>query len=226
MARECGFAVPLASLAGSSQALQQGIALRDPAAFETLAKVRGIAFDKTGTLTRGQHQVVHAALRQGEDLTMFQAMLHSAVSQSEHPLASGLLDWANKAETATPPKALHKVFHNVLHLEEHPGKGQQVTFQNGEQWWLGSAAWIEQQLGVPLPDNAQHPDYAFASQVVVANSRGWLATLYCADQPVSDAKASLAELQRSGYIVALISGDPGYSVSLPTGLSFFTSATY
>ena len=60
---------------------------------------------------------------------------------------------------------------------------------------------------MPLPDNAQHPDYAFASQVVVANSRGWLATLYCADQPVSDAKASLAELQRSGYIVALISGD-------------------
>ena len=202
-----GLAVPLANLAGSSQALQQGIALRDPAAFETLAKVRGIAFDKTGTLTRGQHQVVHAALRQGEDLTIFQTMLHSAVSQSEHPLASGLLDWANKAETATPPKALHKVFHNVLHIEDHPGKGQQVTFQNGEQWWLGSAAWIEQQLGTPLPDNAQHPDYAFASQVVVANSRGWLATLYCADQPVSDAKASLAELQRSGYIVALISGD-------------------
>ncbi len=198
-----GLAVPLASLAGSSQALQQGIALRDPAAFETLANVRGIAFDKTGTLTRGQHQVVHAALRQGEDLTIFQTMLHSAVSQSEHPLASGLLDWANKAETATPPKALHK----VLHLEEHPGKGQQTTFQNGERWWSGSAAWIEQQLGTSLPDNAQHPDYAFASQVVVANSRGWLATLYCADQPVSDATASLAELQRSGYIVALISGD-------------------
>jgi len=198
-----GLAVPLASLAGSSQALQQGIALRDPSAFETLANVRGIAFDKTGTLTRGQHQVVNAALRQSEDLTQFRAMLSSAVSQSEHPLASGLRDWASTVETAAPSNVLH----NVLHIEEHPGKGQQVTFQNEEQWWLGSAVWIEQQLGAPLPDSAHQPDNAFASQVVVADSHGWLATLYCADQPVSDATASLAELKRSGYIVALISGD-------------------
>lgn len=51
-----GLAVPLASLAGSGQAMQQGIALRDPAALETLARIRSVAFDKTGTLTTGTHQ--------------------------------------------------------------------------------------------------------------------------------------------------------------------------
>ncbi len=198
-----GLAVPLASLAGSSQALQQGIALRDPAAIETLAKARSIAFDKTGTLTQGKHQVVHADLRQDEDATLFKSMLYRAIHQSEHPLASGLLRWASNNEvdvlTAQPVP--------VHHIQEHPGKGQHITFASGNTWWLGNARWVEQQLTTPLPERAHHPDYAFASQVVVADSRGWLATLYCADQPVSDAKPTLSALQQAGYVIALISGD-------------------
>ena len=97
--------VALASLAGSSQATQQGIALRDPAALEVLAKVRSVAFDKTGTLTQGQHRVLHTMLRDGEDEEPFRQQLAVAVRQSEHPLANGLRHWANGALARHRPRS-------------------------------------------------------------------------------------------------------------------------
>ncbi|MBR2514957.1 MAG: cation-translocating P-type ATPase [Halomonas sp.] len=200
-----GLAVPLASLAGSGQAMQQGVALRDPAALEILANVRAIAFDKTGTLTRGQHSVLHVALRHPNDQADFPQMLCSAVGQSEHPLAYGLLRWATNPENHANDKVAQ-----LEQREEYPGKGQYMTFANGEHWWLGSAAWVGSQLeqqGQGLPESAQDPTYDFASQVVVADSQGWLATLYLADQPVTGAQATIQQLQIAGYGLAMISGD-------------------
>nr|WP_228631629.1 cation-translocating P-type ATPase [Halomonas sp.] len=198
-----GLAVPLASLAGSGQAMQQGIALRDPAALEILAKVHVIAFDKTGTLTRGQHRMLHVALRNPKDKAVFQQMLYTAVEHSEHPLAYGLLHWAKPLEE-------HGGKPDPAEIVETPGAGQRITFSNGEQWWLGSAVWVElqlQQQDQALPINALDPAYSFASQVVVADSQGWLASLYLVDQPVTDAQVTMRQLQMSGYGVAMISGD-------------------
>lgn len=189
-----GLAVPLASLAGSSQAAQQGIALRDPAALEVLAKVRSVAFDKTGTLTQGQHRVLHAMLREGADDAGFRLQLAVAVRQSEHPLANGLRHWASGTSRAQ------------VEVHETPGAGQTITFADGHTWWLGSTAWLAQQ-GKEIPADAKHPAYGFASEVLVADEQGWLATLYLADQPVPDAQATLAQLQSAGYVLALISGD-------------------
>ncbi|CAN0550014.1 unnamed protein product, partial [Ectocarpus sp. 12 AP-2014] len=90
-----GLAVPLASLAGSGQAMQQGIALRDPAALETLARIRSVAFDKTGTLTTGSHAVLHWQAREGVDQLMLQHKLSAAVAGSEHPLAQALARWSD-----------------------------------------------------------------------------------------------------------------------------------
>ncbi|WP_404474235.1 cation-translocating P-type ATPase [Vreelandella venusta] len=196
-----GLAVPLSNLAGSSQALQQGIALRDPAALEVLANVRVIAFDKTGTLTRGQHRVLHADVRNSHHID-FPQMLGSALKHSEHPLAYGLLQWATTSEC--------QVGYEVAQRKDFPGSGQRIVFTNGEQWFLGNAVWVSAQLerqDQALSENAQDPAYDFASQVVVADSEGWLATLYLADQPVTDAQATIQQLQVAGYGLAMISGD-------------------
>ncbi|WP_238401484.1 heavy metal translocating P-type ATPase [Vreelandella alkaliphila] len=201
-----GLAVPLASLAGSGQAMQQGVALRDPAALETLANVRAIAFDKTGTLTSGQHRVLHACLRRHTDADVFKRQLFAAVRNSEHPLANALMGWGKGC--ANQPD------YTVRQVIEYPGAGQCIVFADGKQWWLGSADWVIQQLekrpeqqGLTLPDSAQDPAYRFASHVVVADSRGWLATFYLADQPVADAQATIQQLQMLGYGLAMISGD-------------------
>ncbi|MFG6667549.1 heavy metal translocating P-type ATPase [Halomonas sp. HNIBRBA4712] len=206
-----GLAVPLASLAGSQQMVQNGVALRDPAAFEPLAAARAVAFDKTGTLTAGQHRVVHVERRDVLPEAFAQKLAHAARS-SEHPLSLGLLRWAEASdESAESASGIH-----VLRAEEVAGAGREVTFESGERWRMGSAAWLVEQ-DVALPKRFDHTGYAFASQVVLADDQGWLATFYLADPPVADAQASLAELSRLGYVTALISGDRQEAVAWLAG---------
>ncbi|WP_447895653.1 heavy metal translocating P-type ATPase [Vreelandella sp. GE22] len=197
-----GLAVPLATLAGSGQAMQSGVAIRDPAAFEVLAQVRAVAFDKTGTLTANKHRVVHFALREASFPQDFYSKLTASARQSEHPLSLGLLRWASGFE----PQDTEQGTSAIARVEESAGAGRTVEFESGEHWRLGSAAWLGEQ-GVALADSAAHSDYAFASQVVLADRSGWLATFYLADPAVEDAKESLEELHRLGYLTALISGD-------------------
>lgn len=199
-----GLAVPLAALAGSGQAMQAGVAIRDPAAFELLAGVRAVAFDKTNTLTAGRHRVVHFAHREALP-EGFVARLAAAASESEHPLTLGLLRWASEtAHQGEKP--------SVAHREEVAGAGHRVSFADGQCWRLGRATWLEEQ-DVALPESVEDADYAFASQVVLADDDGWLATFHLADPPVADARTGLAELARLGYVTALISGDRQGAVS-------------
>lgn len=193
-----GLAVPLASLAGSGQAMQQGIALRDPAALETLARIRSVALDKTGTLTTGSHAVLHWQAREGVDEQMLQRKLSAAVAGSEHPLAQALANWSGSQSDQCPEP--------YLQVNDTPGEGRRVQLNSGEWLTVGRAAWLASQQ-IALPAQAEDATLAFASQVVIADEAGWLATLYLTDQPVGDAEPSVKRLLASGYVVAMISGD-------------------
>ncbi|EHJ92162.1 Copper-exporting P-type ATPase A [Vreelandella boliviensis LC1] len=199
-----GLAVPLASLAGSGQAMQQGVALRDPAVLETLARIRSVAMDKTGTLTTGSHAVLHWQAREGADRQALQRKLRAAVAGSEHPLAQALARWASSLgdQQSEPCEEVNEV----------PGEGRRVKLSSGEWLSVGSASWMARQR-IVLPDQAEDAALAFASQVMVADEAGWLATLYLSDQPVDDAEPSVKRLLASGYVVAMISGDRQGAVS-------------
>lgn len=203
-----GLAVPLASLAGSGQSMQQGIALRDPAALETLARIRSVALDKTGTLTTGSHSVLHWQAREGADKHTVQCTLSAAVAGSDHPLAHALAHWSSNPREQISDQALQ----HAIAVDESPGEGRRVQLNSGEWLTLGSANWLKRQR-LALPSQAEDPAMAFASQVMLADSSGWLATFYLTDQPLDDAKPSVKRLLDLGYVVAMISGDRQGAVS-------------
>nr|WP_172420469.1 cation-translocating P-type ATPase [Halomonas hydrothermalis] len=200
-----GLAVPLASLAGSGQAMQQGIALRDPAALEILARIHSVALDKTGTLTTGCHAVLHWQARGGMDEHTLQHKLTNAVAESEHPLAQALARWSGGQDQQSSQPSIEDV-------DEFPGEGRRVRFVNGECLMIGSAGWLTR-LQVDVPRQAEEAALPFASQVMLADESGWLATFYLTDQPVDGAELSVKHLLASGYLVAMISGDRQGAVS-------------
>lgn len=199
-----GLAVPLASLAGSGQAMQQGIALRDPVALETLARIRSVALDKTGTLTTGSHAVLHWQGRDDVDEHTLRKKLSAAVAGSEHPLAQALACWSNS----------HRGQYDQQNIEvkESPGEGRHVRLSSDEWLMVGSAQWFASQH-IALPSQAEDATLDFASQVMVADEAGWLATFYLTDQAVYDAEPSVKSLLASDYVVAMISGDRQGAVS-------------
>src|SRR5215831_18663210 len=107
-------AVPVAIMAGVSQAAKHGILIKGGGALETLARVRSLVIDKTGTLTHGQAHLVsiHAVSDQpAEELLRLAASLDQA---SKHIVAQTIVDAArNKGlELAIP--------HDII---ETPGEG-------------------------------------------------------------------------------------------------------
>ncbi|CAM4099686.1 cation-translocating P-type ATPase [Vreelandella rituensis] len=191
-----GLAVPLASLAGSSTALGQGVVVRDPGSFETLAEVRSVAFDKTGTLTPGVPEVVSFNVDSAISMEKLKPLLAAATQRSEHPLAQALGRWAESGSRASLP---HET------AEEIPGQGRYVRLMDGCELYLGSGAWLTAN-GITVADSRTiaHPDN---SQVMLGCDGQWLASFYLGEQPLPDAQATLAGLRREGYLVALISGD-------------------
>jgi len=94
-----GLAVPLVVAISTSVSAQKGLLIRNRTAFENARKITTIIFDKTGTLTKGEFGVTRYKSvnddYSDEDILSVAASLES---QSEHPIASGILRKAEEKE--------------------------------------------------------------------------------------------------------------------------------
>ena len=86
-----GLAVPLVVAVSTSLSARHGLLIRDRSAFERARGLNAVVFDKTGTLTEGRFGVTDVVplgdLNERDLLTM----AASLESQSEHPIAAGIV---------------------------------------------------------------------------------------------------------------------------------------
>jgi len=91
-----GLAVPLVVAVSTKLTAQNGLLIRDRAAFERARKLSAVIFDKTGTLTEGKFGVagiVPLADLEDDEVLAWAASLES---QSEHPIAQGVMRGAQE----------------------------------------------------------------------------------------------------------------------------------
>ena len=115
-----GLAVPLVIAVSTRLTAQNGLLIRDRAAFERARNLNAVIFDKTGTLTEGRFGVagIVPLADQGEDEVLSWAA--SLESQSEHPIARGVVRGAE--ERGIRPRAVES-FRNIT------GQGAQATVE-------------------------------------------------------------------------------------------------
>ncbi len=97
-----GLAVPLVVAVSTSLSASHGLLIRDRAAFEHARNLQAVVFDKTGTLTEGRFgvsDVVPLADVPEEECLRLAAALES---QSEHPIARGVMRAAQERGVAIP----------------------------------------------------------------------------------------------------------------------------
>ncbi|MFA5386734.1 MAG: copper-translocating P-type ATPase [Candidatus Paceibacterota bacterium] len=113
-----GLAVPLVVAVSTSLLAKNGLLVRNRTAFERARNIDVIVFDKTGTLTKGEFGVTDI-ITQGEyredHVLRYAASLES---NSEHPIAKGILKKAKEKNIKTDA---------VQNFTSIPGKGVQGT---------------------------------------------------------------------------------------------------
>lgn len=218
-----GLAVPLASLAGTARAMEQGVVFRDPSAMEMVGNVRSVAFDKTGTLTLGELAVT--GIETAPELSRRDVLGLAARLEwrSEHPVGRAIRRHA--VEEGLPLEGA------PWRVEERQGLGRigWLSPPDADGWArtrlsIGTPEWLGE-LGIAVPSHAN--DNRICTRVDIAQGRRWLGTLWLADTPDASAAPLLAALRREGIVVALISGDRAPLVHrLGRGLGLAENACY
>ena len=106
-----GLAVPLVVAVSTTLSAGSGLLIRDRSAFERARNLTAAVFDKTGTLTEGRFGVSDIAMLADGDEAEELRFAASAESQSEHPIALGIVTAARERGIAVP----------------HPGSVRNIT---------------------------------------------------------------------------------------------------
>lgn len=193
-----GMATPLAIVRASGEAAQRGILMRSGEAFQVFKNVRTMVFDKTGTLTEGKPTVVDVQVLSGDTREVLR-LAASAESLSEHPLAQAIVTAAQgRGITLAKP----------THFDARPGRGIMATIEE-HQIVVGTPRFLaEENIDTTalqtLLDGVQA---AGQTAVLIAVDGQAVGLVALSDQLKEGAKETIAQLQRLGLDVVLITGD-------------------
>ena len=150
-----GLAVPLVVAVSTKLTAQNGLLIRDRAAFERARNLSAVIFDKTGTLTEGKFGVagVVPLADMSEDEVL--AWAASLESQSEHPIAQGVVRGAKERGIKLKPV---EGFRNLT------GRGAEATAEGRSVRVVGPGYLRERGLGA---DDARVRAFAERGNTVV-----------------------------------------------------------
>ena len=192
-----GLAVPLVVTVSTTLAAAHGLLIRDRSAFERARALDAIVFDKTGTLTEGRFSVTDVIPFGGRSESELLRLAASLESQSEHPIAAGVVRGARERGVAvTPPKSFKAM----------PGQGAEALVE-GVRVKVASPGYLKA-AGL----SADHPrvrDVAEQGKTVVYVLVGDRldGAIALADVIRPESREALARLKAMGIRVMMLTGD-------------------
>ena len=207
-----GLATPTAIMVGTGRGAKQGILIKSATALETAHKVDTVILDKTGTVTEGKPVVTdvlpEAGLSEAELL-----QLAAALEQlSEHPLGQAIVQKAQELELASGKQPITNTKEKPTLLatdyQALPGRGF-LAMLNNERYAAGNLLLMEEQ-GVELTQlRNTHATLATAGKTPLYFAQGsrLLGTIAVADTVKPTSKAAIAQLQKQGLKVIMLTGD-------------------
>ncbi|MEB7389930.1 copper-translocating P-type ATPase [Aerococcus viridans] len=193
-----GLAVPLVNAESTSLAAESGLFIQNRIAFEDAHKIDKIVFDKTGTLTQGEFGVDEITVMDGNfNETSLLQMVYAIESQSEHPIARGIV---KEAESRNLEKLQVADYHNLT------GKGLEGTV-NGKNIQILSPK-ATRQAGYTFDEEAFKASASKGRTVVfVIYDQVLVGAIAVSDIVREEAKQVVAQLQEKGIQVLMLTGD-------------------
>jgi Cu+-exporting ATPase len=194
-----GLATPMSIMVSTGRGAMGGVLVKNAEALELMEKIDTLVIDKTGTLTIGKPKLV--AVKTAGDFDEAEVLRLAAALErgSEHPLAAAIVEGAEVRGIDLPESS---------DFASHTGKGVTGTV-DGRKVALGNAA-LMSDLAVDAAALQAEADQlrAEGQGVMIVAIDGKLAGLVVVADPIKDsAVQAVAELQRSGIHVVMMTGD-------------------
>lgn len=192
-----GLAVPLVVAVSTALSAGHGLLIRDRSAFERARSLQAIVFDKTGTLTEGRFGVTDVVPLAQLDRDELLRLAASLESQSEHPIAAGVVRGAEESNLSFPsPQDFTSI----------PGKGAQATV-NGQSVKVVSLGYLKE-MGVEIEEHRVQEVASEGKTVVYVlvddEVKGAIAL---ADIIRPESRQALDALKKMGIQVMMLTGD-------------------
>jgi len=148
-----GLAVPLVVAKSTALSAQNGLLIKNRTAFENSRRVTTLVFDKTGTLTIGKFEVSKVVpVQYGIDEKELIRVASALEQNSEHPIATGIMQKAKELSILTP---------SLGNFNAITGKGVEAIVE-GKRVKVVSPGYLKEK-GIELP----HHFSSDASETVV-----------------------------------------------------------
>ncbi len=218
-----GLAVPTAVMVATGRAAQSGVLIKGGDALQRAGEIATVMLDKTGTITSGAPTVTDVVVlppvdRQSgaaplltgigatdalsADALTADAVLGLAASvelSSEHPLAGAIVRSARERGLA---------LESITNFQSLTGRGATATVALREIAIGNAELMSELNINVTHVDSAVELLTAAAKTVMFVAVNGTLSGLIAVSDPVrAESRAAVAELQRMGIRVVLLTGD-------------------
>jgi Cu2+-exporting ATPase len=188
-------ATPAAITAATGRLTRLGLLVTRGHALQTFAHATHFIFDKTGTLTRGRLRLLETRTFSRMSAAQCLAMAGALERHSEHPIARAL------GEAAGPSPLTASEVVNT------PGAGLRGKVDD-RMFFLGTPAYIEEQSGLTVDSGMLEQLRGEGDTVVLlAGEDRMHAAFVLNDELRPGARGLIAELQRQGKSVMLLTGD-------------------
>lgn len=189
-------AIPITLISAISMAAKRGIIIKDPVVLERLPTCRTAIFDKTGTLTYGKPELTGIIPAEGLARDRILQLAASLERYSKHPLASAILQGAQKENLALI---------DASSVSEKPGQGLTGTVDGAEIRVTHRKKLLQGNPG--LMDTL--PPTAAGLECIILLDGAYAATFRFRDAPRADGKSFIGHLAPAHQFskIMLVSGD-------------------
>lgn len=194
-----GLATPMSVMVAVGKGAGAGVLIRNAEALEKLATVDLLVIDKTGTVTEGRPDLDRVTVWDGANLSNDEllGLAASVENLSEHPVARAVVRAAKAKNIAIAPAS-----------EFQSTAGAGVEARVGDSMIIiGKPDFLRRSnVLFPAPANPSHESDE-SGRVYVARDRMLVGSLSIGDRLKLNAPVPIAELQKDGIRVVMMSGD-------------------
>lgn len=193
-----GLAIPLVTARSTSIGAHNGLIIKNRESVEIAQHIDYVMMDKTGTLTEGNFSVNHyESFKEGLSNDTILSLFASLESQSNHPLATGIVDFAKSKKIS---------YDNPQDVNNIPGVGLEGSIDN-KKYKITNVSYLDQHgfeydndLFIKLAQQGKSISYLIDEQQVI----GMIAQ---GDQIKESSKQMVADLLSRNITPVMLTGD-------------------